>query len=86
MIRVKRDLDKGAQLESNTKGMKVCVLGGGIIGATTAWKLTAFRDDSGVDLSVDLVAESFSPATTTDVSAGFWLPFHWGGTTDEDLE
>lgn len=70
--------------------MKVCVLGAGIIGATTAWKVSGlrekFRDESGIELSVDLVADSFSPATTTDVSAGFWLPFHWGGTTDEDLE
>ena len=69
--------------------MKVCVLGAGIVGAATAWKLSVFRDGSGGakdDLSVDLVADSFSPATTTDVSAGFWLPFHWGGTTDDELE
>ena len=70
--------------------MKVCVLGAGIIGATTAWRLRErFRDTEavgGADLSVELVADSFSPETTTDVSAGFWLPFHWGGTTDDDLE
>ena len=70
--------------------MKVCVLGAGIIGATTAWRLRErFRDTEavgGADLSVELVADSFSPETTTDASAGFWLPFHWGGTTDDDLE
>ena len=73
--------------KKNESDMKVCVLGAGIVGASTAWKLSNMGDESGMDrLSVDLVADSFSPATTTDVSAGFWLPFHWGGTTDEELQ
>ena len=77
-------LTKGHKSQNNT-GMKVCVLGAGIIGASTAWKLTCL-EGAADQLSVDLVADRFSPATTTDVSAGFWLPFHWGGTTDEELE
>ncbi len=64
--------------------MKVCVLGAGIIGATTAYRLLEEFSDGA--LEVDVIAEAYSPNTTTDVSAGFWLPFIPGGTSDSDLE
>ena len=50
---------------------KICVLGAGIVGLTSA---VCIQDAvPGADLT--LVSEAFSPHTTSDGSAGFWLPF-----------
>jgi glycine/D-amino acid oxidase-like deaminating enzyme len=64
------------------RAMKICVLGAGIVGATTAYRLL----ERFPNLQVDLIADVFSPDTTTDVSAGLWLPYIWGGTSDANLE
>ena len=52
--------------------MRVCVLGGGIVGTTTAFHLS---DRLGDAASVCLMAKEFSPDTNSDGVAG-WLEPH----------
>lgn len=59
-----------------SKRRSVCVVGGGVIGLSTAYVILTQRDD--VDVTV--IADKFSPDTTGDVSAGFWCPFKSGNT------
>ena len=37
-------------------------------------------------ISLDIVAEAFSPDTTSDVAAGLWEPHLIGGTSKEKVE
>lgn len=68
--------------------MHVTVVGAGIIGTTTAYRIK--RRFPNLDIS--LVAEKFSPNTTSDIAAGWWEPHldpdtpphlinHWAGLT-----
>ena len=60
---------------------KVCVIGAGIIGTTTALRVKqAFPD-----LDLDLIADKFSPITTSDGVAGYWQPHLNPGTPDEKV-
>ena len=54
--------------------VNVCVIGGGIIGLSTAVNV-AQLSLHGYRVHVTLIAESFSPDTTADGSAGFWEPY-----------
>ena len=40
----------------------------------------------GSKVSLDIVAEAFSPDTTSDVAAGLWEPHLIGGTPKEKVE
>lgn len=51
---------------------KVCVIGAGVIGLSTAVCI----QDRVPSAAVTLIAETFSPNTTSDGSAGFWEPFY----------
>lgn len=51
---------------------KVCVIGAGIIGLSTAVCI----QDKIPSAQVTIIAETFSPNTTSDGSAGFWEPFY----------
>ena len=51
--------------------MKVCVIGAGIIGTTTAYQIKKRFPNA----QVDIVAEIFSPNTTSDFTAGYWMPY-----------
>lgn len=61
--------------------IKVVVLGGGIIGMTTAVRALETLDD--VDVTV--VSERFSPHTTGDVAAGLLKPYCLKGVPEEKL-
>jgi len=50
---------------------RVCVLGAGVVGLTTAVRI----QEEVPGLQVTVLAERFSPITTSDVAAGI---FHWG--------
>ncbi|HEY0736426.1 MAG TPA: FAD-dependent oxidoreductase [Herpetosiphonaceae bacterium] len=50
--------------------MDIAVVGAGVIGMTTGLRL---RKDGH---EVCVVANTFSPHTTSDIAAAFWLPFH----------
>lgn len=58
---------------------KVCVVGAGVIGLSSAIQI--LEKYPNVDLTV--VAEKFSPNTTSDGSAGFWEPYLCGDTPAE---
>lgn len=49
---------------------RVCVIGGGVIGMSTAYRLL----DEIPDVDVTIVSEDYSPNTTGDGSAGYWRP------------
>ncbi|CAF0813329.1 unnamed protein product [Brachionus calyciflorus] len=51
--------------------LKIAVIGAGIIGITSACRILDFFPDA----SITIYAETFSPDTTSDVSAGFWEPY-----------
>ena len=55
---------------------KVCVVGAGIIGLSTAVSL----QNSGINAEVTIIADKFSPETTSDVAAGIWSPHALGNT------
>lgn len=61
------------------KRSRVCVIGAGIIGLSTAYRL----QDAAPDVDITVMSEDFSPNTTGDGSAGFWRPYFIAGTSDE---
>jgi glycine/D-amino acid oxidase-like deaminating enzyme len=53
---------------------RVIIVGGGIIGLTTA--CTLLKEYASSDnLKLTIISDTFSPETTGDVSAGFWEPY-----------
>ena len=62
------------------KEMKVVVLGAGMIGTTSAFRLKRTFPN----LEMTLLAAEFSPFTTSDISAGYWEP-HLDPDTDPAL-
>ena len=62
---------------------KVAVIGGGVIGITTAFRI---QEELGPSLvKVVIYAEKLSPNTTGDISAGLWLPYLLQDTPEEDI-
>nr|XP_006820597.1 PREDICTED: D-aspartate oxidase-like [Saccoglossus kowalevskii] len=49
---------------------QICVIGAGVIGLSTAVNII----ETIPDVEVTVIAERFSPNTTSDVAAGIWLP------------
>ena len=49
---------------------KVAIVGAGICGLSTAIRL----QDADPSLDITIIAEKFSPNTTSDGAAGFWCP------------
>lgn len=60
---------------------RICVIGGGIIGLSTAFRLL----NEVPNVEVTVVSKDFSPNTTGDGSAGYWRPFFVTGTPDEKI-
>src|SRR5271156_5015382 len=59
---------------SGNPSYRVIIVGGGIIGLTTA--CTLLKEYASIDnLQLTIISETFSPETTGDVSAGFWEPY-----------
>jgi glycine/D-amino acid oxidase-like deaminating enzyme len=75
---------------SDNPNYRVIIVGGGIIGLTTACTLLK-EYTSNDNLQLTIIGEAFSPETTGDVSAGYWEPYglnlsdqrilDWGGYT-----
>ena len=53
-----------------TQPRRIAVIGGGVIGLTTAVNIM----ESISHVHVTVVADRLSPHTTSDVAAGLWLP------------
>lgn len=60
----------------------VCIVGGGICGLSTA--LSLIEANSGYDITI--VADKFSPDTTSNVAAAIILPFILGPETPMELQ
>ena len=58
---------------------RVAVLGAGIIGLSTAVCL----QEADPSLDITIIAEKFSPDTTSDGAAGIWSPLFLGDTPAE---
>ena len=56
--------------------MKICVVGGGIIGLSTALYLK--RNDKNLDITI--ITEKLTPETTADGAAGIWGIYLLKGT------
>ena len=61
--------------------VKVCVIGAGVIGLSSALRII----EQHPEVEVTVIADKFSPATTTDVSGGFWEPHLLGDTPQEKI-
>lgn len=59
----------------------ICVLGAGVIGLSSAVRI----QDEFPRCDVTLLADRFSPDTTSDGSGGFWLPHLVGGTNQDSI-
>ena len=51
--------------------MKVCILGAGVIGLSTALNIKQQRPD----IEVAIYTETTTPNTTGDGAAGLWMPY-----------
>jgi glycine/D-amino acid oxidase-like deaminating enzyme len=59
---------------SSNLSYRVIIVGGGVIGLTTA--CTLLKEYTSIkNLQLTIISEKFSPETTSDVSAGFWEPY-----------
>ncbi|UJR08031.1 hypothetical protein I4U23_012308 [Adineta vaga] len=59
---------------SNNLNYRVIIVGGGVIGLTTA--CTLLKEYVSTDnLQLTIISEALSPDTTGDISAGFWQPY-----------
>ncbi|XP_022107139.1 D-aspartate oxidase-like isoform X3 [Acanthaster planci] len=61
---------------------KVCVVGAGIIGLSTAYII----QDKIPDVEVTIIADRFSPDTTGDGTGGLWMPYLAGNTPMELIQ
>lgn len=62
--------------------IKICVIGAGVIGLSTAVQLI---EKFGKNVSVTIVTDDLSPNTTGDGSAGLWGPYLCGSTSESKL-
>lgn len=61
---------------------KVAVVGGGIIGVSSALRVI----ETVPRVEVTIIADKFSPNTTGDGSAGFWSPYLIGNTPPSSVK
>lgn len=60
---------------------QICVIGGGIIGVTSALAIK----EKFPNFNVTIFADKYTPNTTGDGSAGFWDPYLIQETPDVDI-
>jgi glycine/D-amino acid oxidase-like deaminating enzyme len=58
---------------------KVCVIGAGVVGLSTAFRL---KEVFGSDIEVSVIADKFFNETTTYGCGGLWEPYQIAGTPD----
>jgi D-amino-acid oxidase len=62
---------------------KIVIIGGGVIGLSSAVKIAEYYYRKSVQ--VTLIAETVSPETTGDISAGLWGPYLIGSTPEQKI-
>jgi len=55
--------------------MKVCIIGAGVIGLSTAQSIYEHFHGRVTPLTIEVYADVFTPLTTTDGAAGLWQPY-----------
>eukprot|EP00117_Sycon_ciliatum_P037198 scpid61133/ scgid27869/ D-amino-acid oxidase len=85
------DLSGASERTQPAAHRRVCVLGGGCIGLSTAVLLAErlrdhYGDGSPVRTSVTIVSESFPPSTTSNVAAGLVRPFSVANAAPQQLD
>lgn len=61
--------------------VKICVVGAGVIGLSSAVRI----QDAFPNIDITILADTFSPYTTSDGSAGFWEPHLLNPEQNDDL-
>ena len=61
--------------------MKVAIIGAGINGLASGYRLLCSQPH----LEVTIIAEKFTPNTTSDGAAGLWTPFFGGEGQQETI-
>ncbi len=56
------------------KNKKICVLGAGVVGLTTAYRLIELALIDGIQLNLTIIAENFRKETTSDGAGGLFRP------------
>ena len=62
--------------------IQICVLGAGVIGLSTAVNII----EKIPNVKVNIIAEQFSPDTTSDVAGGWWEPHDLKDITDKKMQ
>jgi D-amino-acid oxidase len=63
--------------------LKIAVVGAGIIGLSSAVRI---QEELGLpNVHITLIAEKFSPETTSDGAAGIWGPYLLGDTPPQNV-
>ncbi|XP_050965559.1 D-amino-acid oxidase-like isoform X2 [Labeo rohita] len=55
--------------------MRVCIIGAGVIGLSTAQSIYQHFHGRVTPLTIEVYADVFTPLTTSDGAAGFWQPY-----------
>uniref|UniRef100_A0A671N7G0 Uncharacterized protein n=1 Tax=Sinocyclocheilus anshuiensis TaxID=1608454 RepID=A0A671N7G0_9TELE len=55
--------------------MRVCIIGAGVIGLSTAQSIYQHFHDRITPLSIEVYADVFTPLTTSNGAAGLWQPY-----------
>ncbi|KAK9978954.1 hypothetical protein ABG768_020690 [Culter alburnus] len=63
--------------------MKVCIIGAGVIGLSTAQSIYQHFHDRVSPLIIEVYADVFTPLTTSDGAAGLWQPY---GNDERNVE
>lgn len=64
------------------KQVKIAVIGGGVIGLTTAIEI---HRKFGHQAKVVIIADKFTPNTTSDIAAGLWEPYLLAENSEENV-
>lgn len=65
-----------------SKQVKIAVIGCGVIGLTTAIEI---HRKFGHQAKVVIIADKFTPNTTSDIAAGLWEPYLLAENSEEDV-
>ncbi len=65
---------------SSTKKLRIAVVGAGVIGLSSALHITKKFPDM---VQVDVIADKFSPDTTSDITGMLLMPFDLSGEMKE---
>ncbi|CAM4544734.1 unnamed protein product [Leuciscus chuanchicus] len=75
MIRIGSARYGSARFAFPLRDMKVCIIGAGVIGLSTAQSIYQHFHGRVTPLTIEVYADVFTPLTTSDGAAGLWQPY-----------